>query len=73
MVSFGKLVFALCCNSVSAMNNLPKAMDTITRHYSPDLKNVALFLVSKPGPNKVGVNRLFECDSMLMGVFFEDY
>ncbi|KAG8934285.1 PAB-dependent poly(A)-specific ribonuclease subunit 3 [Tulasnella sp. 419] len=53
LVAFGKLVFALCCNNPSAMSNLPKAMDTISRHYSPDLKNVALFLVSKPRQEKV--------------------
>ena len=49
----GKLVFSLCCNNMASMNNLPKAIDNVSRHYSQDLKNVALFLISKPSPIKV--------------------
>ncbi|KAF7793555.1 hypothetical protein EIP86_004669 [Pleurotus ostreatoroseus] len=49
----GKLVFSLCCNNMASMNNLPKAIDNLSRHYSQDLKNVALFLISKPSPIKV--------------------
>ena len=53
LAMFGKLLFSLCCNSLTAMNNLPKAVDNITRHYSPEMKNIALFLISKPSPMKV--------------------
>lgn len=34
------------------MHNLPKSVDHISRVYSPDLKNVVLYLLSKPGPRK---------------------
>lgn len=34
------------------MHNLPKSVDHISRMYSPDLKNVVLYLLSKPGPRK---------------------
>lgn len=34
------------------MHNLPKSVDHISRFYSPDLKNVVLYLLSKPGPRK---------------------
>lgn len=59
LVSFGKLLFALCCNNPSAMNNLPKSLEIISRHYSVDLKNLALFLISKPNPNK-SIDHLFD-------------
>ncbi|EJD41089.1 hypothetical protein AURDEDRAFT_115616 [Auricularia subglabra TFB-10046 SS5] len=59
LVQFGKVIFQLACNNVAATNNLPKAIEALTRHYSPDLKNVALFLISKPSPLKT-VGQLFD-------------
>jgi len=59
LLAFGKLVFALCCHNVSAVNNLPKAIEVLSRHYSSDMKNVALFLISKPIPGKV-IDQLLE-------------
>jgi PAB-dependent poly(A)-specific ribonuclease subunit 3 len=53
LINFGRLVFALCCHNVSAVTNLTKALEVLSRHYSPDMKNVALFLISKPAPGKV--------------------
>lgn len=53
LMMFGKLVFALCTNNLAAMNNFTKAVENVGRHYSAELKAVALFLVSKPAPNKV--------------------
>ncbi|EGO20379.1 hypothetical protein SERLADRAFT_477907 [Serpula lacrymans var. lacrymans S7.9] len=66
LVMFGRLLFALCCNNLAAMNTLSKAVETLTRGYSSDIKNVALYLISKPGPHKtisqlidmIGKNRL---------------
>ncbi|GAA5881277.1 hypothetical protein JCM5296_007501 [Sporobolomyces johnsonii] len=52
LLSFGKLIIALSCGSPSAVHNLPKSVDHISRMYSPDLKNVVLYLLSKPGPRK---------------------
>lgn len=34
------------------MHNLPKSIDYIARTYSPELKNVILYLLSKPGQRK---------------------
>jgi PAB-dependent poly(A)-specific ribonuclease subunit 3 len=48
---FGKLIFELCCGQVNAMANLPKALQTIDKNYTPDVKNVAMYLV-KPSPHK---------------------
>jgi PAB-dependent poly(A)-specific ribonuclease subunit 3 len=53
LVMFGKLILALCCNNVAAMSNFGKSLDVVTQHYSADLKNVALFCLSKPGVHKV--------------------
>ncbi|GAA5852950.1 hypothetical protein JCM3766R1_001348 [Sporobolomyces carnicolor] len=52
LLSFGKLVISLACASPAAVHNLPKSVDHISRMYSPDLKNVVLYLLSKPGPRK---------------------
>lgn len=48
---FGKLVFELCCGQANAMANLSKALQTIDKNYSPDVKNVVMYLV-KPSPHK---------------------
>jgi len=52
LVMFGRLVFALCCGNLAAMNTLPKGLEMMTRAYSGDVKTLALYLVSKPGPHK---------------------
>ncbi|KAG1777892.1 hypothetical protein EV702DRAFT_1098247 [Suillus placidus] len=73
LAMFGRLVFALCCNNLAAMNTLPKALDVMGRQYSADVKALALYLISKPGPHKnitqvidmIGTNRLLhELDDM---------
>lgn len=53
LIMFGRLVFALCCGNIAAMNTLPKALDIMGRMYSADVKTLALYLVSKPDPHKV--------------------
>lgn len=53
LAAFGRLVFLLGCGHAGAVNNPQKALDTLGRHYSADVGNVALFLVSKPTPKKV--------------------
>lgn len=58
LVMFGKLIMALCCTNVAAMSNFGKSLDVVTQHYSADLKNVALFCLSKPGVHKVGHSRV---------------
>ncbi|KAM3589870.1 PAB-dependent poly(A)-specific ribonuclease subunit 3 [Umbelopsis sp. WA50703] len=71
LLSFGKLIVALACNSLQAIQNLPNSFDYISHFYSPDLKNVILYLISKPMPNKsidevislIGPKILHEIDS----------
>jgi PAB-dependent poly(A)-specific ribonuclease subunit 3 len=53
LAMFGRLLFALSCNNVAAVNNLPKSLETLSRLYSQDLQKVALWLIQKPGPHKV--------------------
>ncbi|KAG8215306.1 hypothetical protein J3R82DRAFT_8895 [Butyriboletus roseoflavus] len=76
LVMFGRLVFALCCGNLAAMNTLPKALDMMGRMYSADVKTLALYLISKPGPHKgiaqviemIGKNRLLrEMDEVQIG------
>ncbi|EDR09381.1 uncharacterized protein LACBIDRAFT_248700 [Laccaria bicolor S238N-H82] len=54
LTMFGRLVFALCCNNVSAATSahFQKSLELIGRLYSADVKNVALFLISKGGPHR---------------------
>ncbi|KAL0091718.1 hypothetical protein J3Q64DRAFT_1846468 [Phycomyces blakesleeanus] len=52
LLSFGKLVVALACNSLQSYHNLPSSFEYISRFYSPELKNVVLYLLSKPLPTK---------------------
>lgn len=59
LVLFGRLLVALCCNSLAALSALPKALDTIGRIYSADIQALALFLVSKPAPHKT-ITQVFE-------------
>lgn len=53
LVMFGRLIMGLCCNNLAAANNLPKSMETIGRHYTAEVKNVLLYLLTKPTPVKV--------------------
>jgi PAB-dependent poly(A)-specific ribonuclease subunit 3 len=54
LASFGRLLIVLCCNNISACTTLPKSLEVFSKHYSSELKNLALYLfTSKPGPHKV--------------------
>ncbi|TFY83968.1 hypothetical protein EWM64_g28 [Hericium alpestre] len=72
LAMFGKLIFALCCSNVAAINNLNKALDVMSKTYSADVKNVALFCLSKPGMHKlfdmIGSRLLTEMDEMQNGI-----
>ncbi|KAL9867807.1 PAN2-PAN3 deadenylation complex subunit PAN3 isoform 3-T3 [Geothlypis trichas] len=48
LISLGKVVLALACNSLSGIQreNLQKAMELVTINYSSDLKNLILYLLS---------------------------
>ncbi|XP_041356665.1 PAN2-PAN3 deadenylation complex subunit pan3-like isoform X2 [Gigantopelta aegis] len=48
LVALGKVCLALACNSVLSVqrDQLSAAMDLITRNYSPDLKNLILYLLT---------------------------
>ncbi|KAG5646197.1 hypothetical protein DXG03_004251 [Asterophora parasitica] len=54
LTMFGRLLFALCCNNVTASSgqNFQKSLDFIGRNYTPEIKNAALFLISKGGPHR---------------------
>ncbi|KAG2202075.1 hypothetical protein INT46_002004 [Mucor plumbeus] len=52
LLSFGKLIIALACNSLQSFTDIAQSFEYIARFYSPDLKNVILYLLSKPLPTK---------------------
>lgn len=49
---FGSLILNLGCNNITAANNPVKALDILSTQYSPELRNLALFLTTKHGPPK---------------------
>ncbi|THH17482.1 hypothetical protein EW146_g3335 [Bondarzewia mesenterica] len=59
LMMFGKLIFALCCTNVAAVSNIPKTLDLMSKLYSGDVKNVALFCLSKPGTHK-NIGQLYD-------------
>jgi PAB-dependent poly(A)-specific ribonuclease subunit 3 len=42
----------LACGAQNAVNDLKKAFDHIEKHYPPELKELVLFLLSKPSITK---------------------
>ncbi|KAG5653920.1 hypothetical protein H0H81_009277 [Sphagnurus paluster] len=54
LTMFGRLLFTLCCNSITASSgqNFQKSLEFISRNYTNDIKNVVLFLISKAGPHR---------------------
>ncbi|KXS11673.1 hypothetical protein M427DRAFT_102239, partial [Gonapodya prolifera JEL478] len=52
LIRFGQLIACLACLSLTAAQNLPKSIDFLSRNFSTDLKNVTLYLLSKPSPMK---------------------
>lgn len=55
LTMFGRLLFALCCNNLAASSgpHFQKSLEFMGRNYSSDVKNAALFLISKGGPHRV--------------------
>lgn len=52
LLAFGKIICALGCQSLTAIHNLVKAVETLARAYSPDLRDVAIYLLQPAGPGK---------------------
>jgi len=53
LVSLGKVVLALACNSLAGVQreNLQASMELVTHNYSPDLRNLLIYLLG--GQNRV--------------------
>ncbi|EIN05871.1 hypothetical protein PUNSTDRAFT_106925 [Punctularia strigosozonata HHB-11173 SS5] len=51
---FGRLIYSLCLGTSNLGNfaNVSKVFDGIARQYGQDVKNLLLYLTSKPGPHK---------------------
>lgn len=53
LLSFGKLIISLTCDFFQPTLPLSLPLDHISRHYSSDLSNLILYLISKPAQGKV--------------------
>lgn len=70
LTMFGRLVFSLACCNTNAWTapQFQKSLDWMARVYKPEVKSVALYLISKPGLHKVKVCTVIpSCDVMLIG------
>ncbi|KAJ3127746.1 PAB-dependent poly(A)-specific ribonuclease subunit 3 [Nowakowskiella sp. JEL0407] len=52
LLHFGQLILALSCGSLTAVHNITKSLEYVSRQYTSDLKNVLLYLLSKPSQHK---------------------
>ncbi|ORZ27845.1 putative poly(A)-binding protein-dependent poly(A) ribonuclease [Lobosporangium transversale] len=52
ILNLGQLMMTLACKSLTATHNISKSVEYITQHYSQDLKNMILYLMSQPVPMK---------------------
>ena len=64
ILALGKLLLGLTNISTQAIQNLPKALDVLSRSYSEELKNFVLFLLSNPPP---GMGKTIEDVLALLG------
>lgn len=55
LVSLGKLIMTLCCEWFVPGQHPAAPLDHISRHYSPDVKNLVMYLCGKP-PGPQGKN-----------------
>jgi len=53
LLSLGKLVLALACYSLQAVqrDNIQQSIEFVSHHYSSDLKNLIMYLLSSPPPS----------------------
>ncbi|CED85393.1 Poly(A) ribonuclease subunit [Phaffia rhodozyma] len=58
LISLGKLILSLTNLSTSATQNLPKALDILSRSYSSDIQNLVMYLLGNPGQNGKTVEEL---------------
>ncbi|KAF9334565.1 PAB-dependent poly(A)-specific ribonuclease subunit 3 [Podila minutissima] len=52
ILNLGQLMMTLACKSLTATHNISKSIDYIAQHYTQDMKNMILFLMSQPVPMK---------------------
>jgi PAB-dependent poly(A)-specific ribonuclease subunit 3 len=48
LLQFGRLILSLSCGTMLASHNLRRSMDFVANKYSADIKNVLIYLLSKP-------------------------
>ncbi|KAI9203946.1 uncharacterized protein BJ171DRAFT_507112 [Polychytrium aggregatum] len=48
LLHLGQLIVALCCGALGAVHNLAQSVEYIGRQYSADVRNVIMYLLSKP-------------------------
>ena len=52
LVHLGQLLLSLACGSLGALLDLTKAFDYISKQYSSEIKDIIVYLLSPPAPQK---------------------
>ncbi len=50
LTQFGRLILSISSNNPAALHNMPKAMELLSRHYTPHLKDCVVWLLSPSQP-----------------------
>ncbi|KAI8052246.1 hypothetical protein BDF22DRAFT_687290 [Syncephalis plumigaleata] len=67
MLQFGQLLLSLACNSLNAVRFIPKSLEFLSSRYSPDMKNVIIYLLTKPYPMKSLDDVVTICGPRMLG------
>lgn len=67
MLQFGQLLLALACNSLNTMRFIPKSLEFLSTRYSPDMKEVIIYLLTKPYPMKSLDDVVAKCGPRMLG------
>lgn len=52
LIQLGRLILSLACGTMLASHNLQRSMEFVAIKYSTDVKNVLIYLLSKPAQYK---------------------
>jgi PAB-dependent poly(A)-specific ribonuclease subunit 3 len=68
LIEFGRLILSLSCGTMLASHNLRRSMDFVANKYSTDIKNMLIYLLSKPAQYKTIDEAVQLIGQRLMGV-----
>ncbi|RKP03814.1 hypothetical protein CXG81DRAFT_29151 [Caulochytrium protostelioides] len=52
LLHFGQLIVSLACGSLASLHHMQESLDLMVRQYSPALRHMCMYLLSRPSPTK---------------------